>query len=152
MKHIISRAQPEYADSLTEIAVSAKRHWNYPETWIQFWIPSLTISPEYISSHEVWMMLDENKPIAFYALSDAVIASRWLSSRAVAYRNQEAKQSSTKTSGLLRRAGFDTDFVLLNQRPTRNDIKYCELDHLWVLPEYIGQGIGKQLLDRKSVV
>ena len=116
MNLLISRAQPEHAGTLTEIAVSAKRHWNYPETWIQFWIPSLTISPEYISSHEVWMMLDENKPIAFYALSDAVIASL-----------EEAKQSLTKTSGLLRRAGFDTDFVLLNQRPTRNDIKYCEI-------------------------
>jgi GNAT superfamily N-acetyltransferase len=29
----------------------------------------------------------------------------------------------------------------------RNDENTYELDHLWVLPEYIGQGIGKQLFN-----
>ena len=93
----IIRGIPEHASILTEIAVSAKRHWNYPEEWIQHWIPQLTISAEYISSNEVWMMTDEEKPIAFYTLS----------------QNEE---------GLW-------------------------LDNLWVLPEYIGQGIGKTLFE-----
>lgn len=88
-------AQPEHADVLTQIAIAAKRHWNYPEAWIQFWIPQLTISTDYIVSNEVWMMLDKEKPIAFYALSQ--------------------------------------------------DEEGYELGHLWVLPEYIGNGIGKQL-------
>lgn len=92
----ISRATPNDADSLTKIATSAKRHWNYPEEWIQYWLPQLTISPEYISANEVWMMLDEEMPIAFYALSQ--------------------------------------------------DEEGYELGHLWVLPEYIGKGIGKKLL------
>ena len=94
---MIVRAQPEHADSLTQIAIAAKRYWNYPEAWIQFWIPQLTISAEYILSNEVWMMVEKEKPMAFYALS----------------QNEE---------------GY-------------------ELGHLWVLPEYIGRGIGKQLFD-----
>lgn len=92
----IYRVKLEQAEKLTEIAISAKRHWNYPEAWIQHWLPQLTISAEYISANEVWMMIDAEKPIAFYSIS----------------QNEE---------------GY-------------------ELGHLWVLPEYIGRGIGKQLL------
>lgn len=92
----IIRATPNDADSLTQIAISAKRHWNYPEVWIQHWLPQLTISPEYISANEVWM-IDDEKPIGFYALSQS-----------------------------------EEDW---------------ELGHLWVLSNYIGQGIGKQLLE-----
>jgi GNAT superfamily N-acetyltransferase len=66
---MIVRAQPEHADLLTQIAIAAKRHWNYPEHWIQFWLPQLTISADYIASDEVWMMKDKEAPIAFYALS-----------------------------------------------------------------------------------
>lgn len=94
---MIVRAQPEHADALTQIAIAAKRHWNYPEAWIQFWLPQLMISAEYISSNEVWMLMDKGMPVAFHALS----------------QNEE---------------GY-------------------ELGHLWVLPEYIGRGIGKQLFD-----
>ena len=94
---MIVRARPEHADSLTQIAVAAKRYWNYREAWIQFWTPQLTISTDYISFNEVWMMTDKEKPIAFYALSQI-------------------------------EEGY-------------------ELGHLWVLPDHIGRGIGKQLFD-----
>ena len=95
-KFVILRASPEHAQELTKIAISAKRHWNYPEAWIQHWLPQLTVSEEYISANEVWMMVDVEKPIAFYALNQS-----------------------------------EEDY---------------ELGHLWVSPEYIGKGIGKQLL------
>ncbi|HCB01663.1 MAG TPA: GNAT family N-acetyltransferase [Anaerolineae bacterium] len=92
----IIHATPNDADLLTDIAISAKRHWDYPEAWIQHWLPQLTISPEYISTNEVWMMIDD-EAIAFYSISQT-------------------------------EEGY-------------------ELGHLWVLPEYIGKGIGKQLLE-----
>ncbi|MCL4530843.1 MAG: hypothetical protein M1485_06230 [Chloroflexi bacterium] len=38
----IRRALPEEADALTEIAIAAKRHWGYPERWIEIWMPSPT--------------------------------------------------------------------------------------------------------------
>lgn len=125
MNLAIIQSEPKHAKDLTYIAISAKRHWNYPEAWIQHWLPQLSISAEYISSNEVWMMTDEGKPIGFYALSESVIAS-----------DEVAKQSQTETLGLLRR----------EEHTPRNDISYYELGHLWVLPEYIGKGIGKQLL------
>jgi GNAT superfamily N-acetyltransferase len=91
----IERALLEHASILTEIAISAKRHWNYPERWIEIWLPLLTISPEYISQNETWMAALDLKPAGFYSLClDST--SLWL-------------------------------------------------DNLWVLPNFMGQGIGKQL-------
>ena len=88
-------AQPENAQALTEISISAKRHWNYPERWIEIWIPALTISPEYISKNETWMAVINKKPAAYYSL-------KW----------------------------------------EQDDLW---LDHLWVLPEFMGRGIGQRL-------
>jgi len=54
MRIEIRRAHPEEADTLTEIAHAAKRHWKYPESWIQQWQTDLTISDEFIRTHEVF--------------------------------------------------------------------------------------------------
>jgi GNAT superfamily N-acetyltransferase len=51
----ICRAEPDDADTLTEIAHAAKRHWGYPETWIAHWKPDLTITPEFIAGNEVFV-------------------------------------------------------------------------------------------------
>ncbi len=91
----IKRAHPEHADVLTGITISAKRHWNYPEKWMQIWTPLLTISEEYIATHETWVAEMGDTLTAYYSLND----------------NEE---------GLW-------------------------LDNLFVLPEYIGQGIGNRL-------
>ncbi len=91
----IEQARPEHASTLTEIAISAKRHCNYPERWIELWIPSLTISPDYISQNETWIAVIDIKPVGFYSL----------------YKDGE----------------------------------FLWLDNLWVLPDFMGQGIGKQL-------
>ena len=86
---------PEEADCLTQIALAAKRHWNYPERWIEIWMPLLTFGREYFESNESWAAVDGDQPIAFYTLLKA------------------------------------------------NEI--ASVENLWVLPEYMGQGIGKQL-------
>lgn len=91
----IVRASGQHVNDLTQISISAKRHWKYPEAWIQLWIPSLTITPKYIDTHETWVMMEQDKPVAYYSFQE----------------NEE---------------GF-------------------WLDNLWVLPEYMGQGIGKLL-------
>lgn len=51
----IRRAQPNEAEVLTAIAHAAKRHWNYPEDWIDQWRPDLTITPEFIRDNEVFV-------------------------------------------------------------------------------------------------
>ena len=56
----IRRARRDEADVLTEIAHAAKRHWGYPENWIEHWKADLTITPEFIAKHEMYVaMIDE---------------------------------------------------------------------------------------------
>ena len=89
------RAQPHHAQALTDITVTAKRHWKYPEHWIQTWIPMLTISPQYIQANETWMAVVNERPVAYYSL--------------------------------------------------KHDDPYLWLDNLWVLPDFMGKGIGAKL-------
>ena len=91
----IRRASPNEADLLSQIALSAKRHWGYPERWMELWKPQLTFTPEYFEEHESWVAEVDATPIAFYTLLEQE-GSVWL-------------------------------------------------ENLWVLPEHIGEGLGKRL-------
>ena len=53
----IRRATPNEADALTALAHLAKRHWNYPESWIERWKAELTITPEFIATNDVFVAL-----------------------------------------------------------------------------------------------
>ena len=80
---VIRRAHPKEADLLTQIAVSAKRHWGYPERWMEVWKPQLTFTPEYFEENENWVAVIDNTPIAFYTLLEkaesAWIENLWVS-------------------------------------------------------------------------
>lgn len=91
----IVRARAEQAGALTGIAVRAKRHWGYPEAWIEAWAPLLTVTPEFLAGHETYVAELDGEAIAFYALS------------------------------------FDG--------------QSAGLEHLWVLPEVMGRGLGSRL-------
>ena len=100
----IVRAKPGDADALTRITFAAKRHWGYPDRWIERWRETLTISPEFVRRNEAYAAVVEGKPVGFYALV--------------------------------------------------GEVREIELEHLWVLPEFIGTGIGRALFDhavRKAV-
>jgi GNAT superfamily N-acetyltransferase len=90
----IRRALGEDAATLTKIAHDAKRHWGYPEHWIEHWQEDLTISSDFITNNLVYVAERENAILGFYAL-------------------------------------------VLGER--------AELEHMWVAPEHIGTGIGKEL-------
>lgn len=49
----IRRASPNEAATLSEIAHAAKRHWGYPEEWIEHWKLDLTITPDFVANNEV---------------------------------------------------------------------------------------------------
>jgi len=102
----IRRAKPEEADTLTAIAHAAKRHWGYPDNWIAHWKNDLTITPEFISTNEVFVAVHDGKIIGCCAL----VLSESLS----------------------------------------------ELEHMWILPEFIGTGLGRRLFvharDRASIL
>lgn len=65
---IIRQASTNEAAALTRIAHDAKRHWGYPEHWIQHWQDDLTISSDFISHNEVYVAEREGEIIGFYAL------------------------------------------------------------------------------------
>ncbi len=93
----IVRAKPGNADALTRITFAAKRHWGYPDRWIERWRETLSISPEFVRRNEAYAAVVEGKPVGFYALV--------------------------------------------------GEVREIELEHLWVLPEFIGTGIGRALFD-----
>ena len=92
---IIRRASPDNSDTLTQIALDAKRHWGYPEHWIKHWESDLTISSDFIHTNHVYVADNDGEIRGFYALC---------------------------LSG-----------------------EKAELEHMWVRPDYIGTGIGKEL-------
>lgn len=91
----IRRATAADARALTEIAHAAKRHWGYPERWIEIWKDALTITSDFISINEVYVASVDGKIAGFSAV-------------------------------------------------VHGDGQAC-LEHLWVLPEHIGTGLGKLL-------
>lgn len=64
----IERATPEQSEALTKIAFAAKRHWNYPESWISQWAGALTISPDYVTENLVFAAGENGLVSGFYAL------------------------------------------------------------------------------------
>ena len=51
----IRRAHPNEAGTLTTIAHAAKRHWKYPESWIEEWQSALTLTHEFLADNEVFV-------------------------------------------------------------------------------------------------
>jgi len=80
---LLTRAKPEQADALTQIALAAKSHWGYPERWMEVWKPQLTFTPEYFEENESWIAEIDQTPVAFYTLLDrdgnAWIENLWVS-------------------------------------------------------------------------
>src|SRR5688572_10653804 len=96
MSVALRTATPADAAVLTELAHAAKRHWGYPEHWVELWCAALTITPDFIRRHPVYLAAAGGTPVGFYALIHG---------------------------------------------------PGCTLEHLWVLPEWMGQGIGRLLFE-----
>jgi GNAT superfamily N-acetyltransferase len=65
----IRRASPDEADALTRIAIAAKRHWGYPERWMERWGETLAIAPKFVRDSAVYAAVSGGEPFAFYALT-----------------------------------------------------------------------------------
>ncbi len=91
----IRQASSQEAAELTRIAHDAKRHWGYPEHWMQRWEADLTITPEFIAANHVYVAEAGDRLSGFYALT---------------IKDQQA-----------------------------------ELEHMWVAPDSMGTGVGKEL-------
>lgn len=74
VKHKIQITKANYSDSniLTDIAFSAKRHWNYPEWFYEIWKDELTISEEYIKQNMAYKALLDDLIIGFYSIVENI--------------------------------------------------------------------------------
>ncbi len=69
-------ATPADSGLLTEIAHAAKRHWGYPERYIEAWREELTITPEFVAAHPVFAACRGGTPVGCCGLLiDGVKAS-----------------------------------------------------------------------------
>jgi hypothetical protein len=64
----IKQARSDDAATLTAVAFAAKRHWGYPQRWMECWHDDLTISAEFIGSHETFAAIIDGRTVGFYAL------------------------------------------------------------------------------------
>lgn len=100
----IRKAAAPDALPLTQVAKSAKRYWNYPDSYYKIWEEELTITPDYISKNTVFVaQTNSNEVIAFYSLVTL---------------EQDLHFKTTVLE------------------------KGVWLDHMFIIPEYIGQGLG----------
>lgn len=68
MELSISRARPEEAAQLTRISFAAKRHWGYPEAWIELWRDDLTITAGKVRSRDYWVGRLDKQIVFIYSI------------------------------------------------------------------------------------
>jgi len=51
----IRAGAPDDAAELTRVALAAKAHWGYPARWLELWRDALTIAPEFVAAHPVFV-------------------------------------------------------------------------------------------------
>jgi GNAT superfamily N-acetyltransferase len=91
------QAVPEEGERLREIEIASKAHWGYDEDFMTRFASVVSMSPEYVLKHDVWVLENEGDVAGFY--------------------------------GLIHHEGF------------------CVLDHLWLLPRFIGSGFGRLMFE-----
>lgn len=93
---VIRPAKPDEAAMLSEIAMEAKRYWDYPPEVMDSWHSTLTLDAMQIDLHPPYVAQVDNEVVGFYQ----IIA----------------------------------------------DGEWMELEHMWVRPQNMRQGIGKALI------
>ncbi len=146
----ITRARPDDAATLTEIAFAAKRHWGYPMSWIESWRDVLTVRPEFIAGHETYAAIDEGRAIGFYALGRKG-ERRAASSPPSSPREERVGRGPRR--GETNKNAPPLPSPLLHPVEEREKSRSLmqpwgermDLLHLWVLPEAMGRGVGRSL-------
>jgi GNAT superfamily N-acetyltransferase len=64
----VARATADQAPTLTAIALAAKRHWGYPERWLEAWTADLTVTAQYLASHPCYAAVHDGEAVGFHAL------------------------------------------------------------------------------------
>ena len=66
---VVRPAVSSDADALTALTLAGKRHWNYPEAWLDAWRGLLSITPAYVEANVVSCAEDETgRVVGYYSL------------------------------------------------------------------------------------
>ena len=93
----IRPASPHEGWLLRDIEIASKAYWGYSNELMDQFAKVISMSPDYVRDHEVWVVDQGGEIAGFY--------------------------------GLMHHG------------------EVCELDHLWLLPQYIGMGLGRCLFE-----
>lgn len=63
----IEKAIQNDANTLTELTIRSKSHWNYSKEQIEEWKDDLTISETHIIEKEIYKMMDKEEVIGYYS-------------------------------------------------------------------------------------
>lgn len=66
----LRRAVPADAGRLTVLARAAKGHWGYPADWLAAWEAELTITPEYVAEHRVFVVEEGDALLGVSSIED----------------------------------------------------------------------------------
>lgn len=64
----IRAALPEEGEALREIAVASKGHWGYDQGFLMRFGAILSLSPDWIRQHDVWVLEEDDEVAGFYGL------------------------------------------------------------------------------------
>jgi len=67
----VRRAEGSDASEMTSIAFAAKRHWGYPEEWIELWSDELTVDAVYAQDNRVFVAEDGARMLGWCAVLEA---------------------------------------------------------------------------------
>lgn len=65
---MIVPAKTEDSELLTEVSFAAKRYWNYPQENFDIWRDELTITPDYIDSNIVYVIMSDNILAGYFSI------------------------------------------------------------------------------------
>lgn len=103
---MIRPAKNNESEILTNISFKSKGYWNYPKHFFDIWKSELTITEQYISENEVFILEENDCAIAYYSVVEL--------------------KNDIEISGIKISKGF-------------------WLEHMFVLPEFIGNGFGTKM-------
>ncbi len=67
---LIRPAAPHEAALLSALAMRSKAYWDYDPAFVAACRASLTLTPEYIATHPVYVIETQGRVVGFYALRD----------------------------------------------------------------------------------
>lgn len=70
MNLTITQAIVADIETLNKISIASKRHWGYPDDWIEHWRDDLTLKPEEFQEHKVFKAVLDSKIIGFCVMGE----------------------------------------------------------------------------------